>query len=160
KTARFRAEALLAARLQHPNIVQVFEVGQLPDGRPFFVMEYIEGGSLASHIAGTPQPAEDAARLVVTVARAVQHAHLIGIVHRDLKPANILLQRTEERGQRKEDRGKQSEAGNQDPGTGSSDLCSLSSVLCPLASVLWPKVADFGLAKDLGDSGGASRTGD
>ena len=54
-------------------------------------MEYVEGGSLAGRIAGAPQPAEDAAHLVVILARAVHYAHQMGIVHRDLKPANVLL---------------------------------------------------------------------
>jgi tetratricopeptide (TPR) repeat protein/WD40 repeat protein len=88
--ARFRAEAEAVARLQHPNVVQVHEVGE-QDGRPFFSMEFVEGGSLAGKLAGTPQPARPAAELVEVLARAIQAAHQRGIVHRDLKPANILL---------------------------------------------------------------------
>jgi hypothetical protein len=88
--ARFRAEAQAVARLQHPNIVQVHEVGE-HGGLPFFSLEFVEGGSLASRLDGTPwQPAE-AARLVLTLARAVGHAHARGVVHRDLKPGNTLL---------------------------------------------------------------------
>lgn len=88
--ARFRAEAEASARLQHPNFVQVFEVGQV-NGRPYFSMEYVAGGSLAQHLAHTPPSARQAAELVETLARAVQAAHERGIVHRDLKPSNVML---------------------------------------------------------------------
>jgi eukaryotic-like serine/threonine-protein kinase len=87
---RFQVEAEAVARLQHPNIVQVFEVGQR-DGLPFFSLEFVDGGSLARRIAGEPMPARQAAALLETLARAVHHAHTQGIVHRDLKPANVLL---------------------------------------------------------------------
>ena len=87
---RFLREAEAVAGLRHPNIVQVYDVGDL-DGRPYFTMEFVEGGSLAQKLAGTPQPAGQAAALVATLAEAVQVAHQSGIVHRDLKPANILL---------------------------------------------------------------------
>src|SRR5262249_46522984 len=80
----FRREAEAVARLQHPNIVQVFEVGT-HDGRPFFSQEYVEGGSLAERLACTPLPPGEAARLAETLARAVHHSHQRGIVHRDLK---------------------------------------------------------------------------
>ncbi len=88
--ARFRTEAVAVARLQHPNIVQVYEVGDLK-GCPYFSLEYVPGGSLAEHLDGKPWPARRAARLVETLARAVNHAHRQGIVHRDLKPANVLV---------------------------------------------------------------------
>jgi predicted Ser/Thr protein kinase len=87
---RFRAEAETAARLQHPNIVQVYDVGE-HQGRPFFSMELIDGTSLAEQGAGRPLPPREAAALVETVARAADHAHQHGVVHRDLKPANVLL---------------------------------------------------------------------
>jgi serine/threonine-protein kinase len=87
---RFLREAAAVAGLQHANIVQVYGAGD-HDGRPYFTMEYIEGGSLAQQLAGTPQPARQAAALVAALAEAVQVAHQGGIVHRDLKPANILL---------------------------------------------------------------------
>jgi tetratricopeptide (TPR) repeat protein len=78
------------AGLRHANIVQVHEAGDV-DGRPYFTMEFVEGGSLAHQLAGTPQPARQAAALVAAVAEAVHAAHQRGIVHRDLKPGNILL---------------------------------------------------------------------
>src|SRR5262245_17276988 len=87
---RFLREAETVAGLRHANIVQVHDMGDL-DGRPYFTMEYVEGGSLARKLAGTPQPADKAAALVATLAQAVQVAHQSGIVHCDLKPANILL---------------------------------------------------------------------
>jgi len=87
---RFRIEAEAAARLQHPNIVQVFEVGEA--GRhPYCALEFVEGGSLAARLAGKPLPDRQAARLVEALARAVQLAHSRNVVHRDLKPANVLL---------------------------------------------------------------------
>jgi serine/threonine-protein kinase len=87
---RFRREAEAVAGLRHPNVVQVYDVDDA-DGRPYFTMEFVEGGSLAQKLAGTPQPARQAAQLLATLAEAVQLAHQGGIVHRDLKPANILL---------------------------------------------------------------------
>jgi serine/threonine protein kinase len=88
--ALFRTEAEAVARLQHPNIVQIHEVGD-QNGLPYFALEFCAGGSLAQKLQGTPLPPELAARLVETLARAMQAAHRAGIVHRDLKPANILL---------------------------------------------------------------------
>ncbi len=87
---RFRIEAQAVARLQHPNIVQVYEVGE-HEGRPFFSMEFCPGGGLDTKLNGTPMPPAEAARLVETLARAVQAAHDKGVVHRDLKPANVLM---------------------------------------------------------------------
>src|SRR6516162_3873402 len=87
---RFLREAEAVAGLRHENIVRVYDVGD-HDGRPYFTMEYVEGGSLAQKLAGAPQPAREAARLVATVAGAVRAAHQSGVVHRDLKPANVLL---------------------------------------------------------------------
>src|SRR5262249_17045465 len=83
--ARLGAEAEAVARLQHPNIVQIHEVSQ-QDGRPFFSLEFVAGGSLAGRLDGTPQPPRRAAHLVELLARAVHAAHEKGIVHRDLKP--------------------------------------------------------------------------
>ncbi len=87
---RFRIEAEAIARLQHPNIVQIHEVGE-HEGRPFFSLEFVEGGSLQQKLQAAPQPPREAARLAETLARAMHAAHERGIVHRDLKPANVLL---------------------------------------------------------------------
>jgi serine/threonine protein kinase len=87
---RFLAEAETVARLRHPNIVQIHTIGD-HDGRPFIELEYIEGGSLAGRLDGTPWPASRAAPLIETMARVVHQAHALGVVHRDLKPANVLM---------------------------------------------------------------------
>jgi eukaryotic-like serine/threonine-protein kinase len=88
--ARFRTEAEAIARLRHPHIVQIHEVGE-HDGLPFFSLEFCPGGSLDRKLAGTPLPPGEAAALVETLARAMHAAHRKGVVHRDLKPSNVLL---------------------------------------------------------------------
>jgi WD40 repeat protein len=88
--ARFRAEAEAVARLQHPHIVAVHEVGE-HGGLPFFSMELVDGGSLDRHLRGRQLAAPEAAGLVEKLARAMHAAHEKGVVHRDLKPANVLL---------------------------------------------------------------------
>src|SRR5262249_52461198 len=89
--ARFLIEARAAARMRHPNVVQIYEVSEHA-GAPYFAMEFVEDGSLDRLLAGQPQPADLAADLIRTLALAVQHAHEQKVVHRDLKPANVLLQ--------------------------------------------------------------------
>jgi serine/threonine-protein kinase len=121
---RFRAEAKLVGRLQHPNIVQIYEAGE-QDGFPFLALEFMSGGSLRNRLNGAPQPPDWSARLVEVLARAVHAAHQAGIVHRDLKPGNVLF---------------------------TSGLADDSQSRLPNAS--WtageiPKIADFGLAKAL-----------
>ena len=88
---RFLVEAEATARLQHPNIVQIYEVGQ-HQGRPFLALEFVNGGTLSQRTAGKPQPPRDAASLVQSLAGAVQFAHEQGVLHRDLKPGNVLIQ--------------------------------------------------------------------
>ncbi len=88
--ARFRTEAEALARVHHPNIVQVYEVG-VAAGRPYFSLEYCEGGSLSRYLNGTPLPPREAARMVHTLALAVEAAHRQRVLHRDLKPGNVLV---------------------------------------------------------------------
>jgi serine/threonine protein kinase len=130
--ARFRIEAEAAARVQHPNVVQIYEVGE-HQGRPYFAMELVEGGSLDRHLAGRPQPASQAAELLRTLALAVQHAHAQKVIHRDLKPANILLVT-----------GGEWRVAGEDTG-----LHSSPATRQPSPATLFPKIADFGLAKRL-----------
>jgi WD40 repeat protein len=115
---RLQQEARAVGRLRYANIVQVYDVGE-QSGRPFLAMELVEGGSLAAYAAHRPQPPNAAARLIDTLARAVQYAHDHGVVHRDLKPGNVLLQAEE----------------------GKSAIFDLRAAI--------PKITDFGLAKDL-----------
>jgi serine/threonine protein kinase len=88
--ARFRLEAEAIAKVQQPNIVQIYEIGE-HQGMSYLSIEYVEGCSLDKVLSGTPQPPRHAAELVEVLAKAVQAAHDRGIVHRDLKPANVLL---------------------------------------------------------------------
>jgi serine/threonine protein kinase/WD40 repeat protein/Tfp pilus assembly protein PilF len=145
--ARFRTEAEAIGRLQHSNIVAIYEVGE-QNGRPYLCMEYVGGGSLAQKLTGMPQPAQPAAQLVETLARAMHYAHEHGIVHRDLKPANILLQESEVRSQK-------SIVGDQGSKRNSTQPNSTDPY--PLISNLFPKITDFGLAKILAE-GPASQT--
>jgi serine/threonine protein kinase/tetratricopeptide (TPR) repeat protein len=134
---RFRREADALARHQHPNVVQIFEVGE-QEGRPYLVLEFVEGGSLAQALNGSPQPPREAAQLVETLARAVHYAHQQGIVHRDLKPANVLL----------------ASGGWEHP-----DALTRSGGSHPPLAGLVPKITDFGLAKRLGGEAGWTQTG-
>jgi serine/threonine-protein kinase len=87
---RFLAEAEAVARLEHPGIVPIFEVGS-HEGQLFFSMKYIEGQTLAGMLSKGPLPGAQAAEILVKVARAIDYAHSRGVLHRDLKPANILI---------------------------------------------------------------------
>ncbi|HEY1192467.1 MAG TPA: serine/threonine-protein kinase, partial [Gemmata sp.] len=143
--ARFRTEAESAARLKHPNIVTVYEVGTA-GGQAYLCMEFVSGPTLAEKVRTEgPLPPREAAGLVAVIARAVEHAHLEGILHRDLKPSNILL------GKGKGGRAKE----EPDPGSGSG-AASLALPPGPFA----PKVSDFGLAKKIDNSGSITKTGD
>ena len=144
--ARFRTEAESAARLKHPNIVTVHEVGTV-GGQAYLCMEFVGGQTLAEKVrTGGPLPPREAARLVAIIAHAVQHAHSFGILHRDLKPSNILLTYVE--GRKVESRKVE------DPLTLGSDFTTLR-----LYEFTTPKVADFGLAKKIDGSGSLTRTG-
>jgi eukaryotic-like serine/threonine-protein kinase len=88
--ARFRIEAEAVAKQRHPNIIQIFDIGEV-GGLPFVALELLEGGSLDDFLAGTPQPAEASASLSATLARAIHAAHQAGIIHRDLKPSNVMF---------------------------------------------------------------------
>jgi tetratricopeptide (TPR) repeat protein len=87
---RFQTEAEAVASLQHPNIVQIYEVGEY-EGVPYFSLEYVDGGSLVQKLKDRPLRSREAARLLQTLARAIHYAHEHGVVHRDIKPANVLL---------------------------------------------------------------------
>jgi tetratricopeptide (TPR) repeat protein len=87
---RFLREAEAVARLQHPNIVQVYDIGE-QSGQPFLALELVEGVNLGERIRGIPQSPEGAARLIETLARAIGYAHRSGVIHRDLKPTNVLV---------------------------------------------------------------------
>ncbi len=89
---RFQREAAAVAKCQHPNLVQIFQVGE-HENDPYLVLEYVEGDTLAKFLDGKPKPAGAAAAMVEKLARAIAHAHGRGVVHRDLKPANVLLDR-------------------------------------------------------------------
>jgi len=133
--ARFQVEAEAIARLQHPNIVQVYEIGE-HEGKPFFSLEFCGGGSLAQKLSGTPLPAHQAAALVETLARAMQAAHDRNIIHRDLKPGNILL----------------ASGGRKPPdGAPATENAHESGGLRPPLAI--PKITDFGLAKKLDEAG-------
>jgi WD40 repeat protein len=136
--SRFQAEAEAAARLRHPNIVQVYEVGT-HDGQPFFSLEYVEGGTLTQRLARALPPPRDAAQLLRDLALAVAHAHAHGIIHRDLKPANVLLAFSD-----------------QPSAISQKGSAELSADRCWLTA---PKITDFGLAKRLDCDTGQTQTG-
>jgi WD40 repeat protein/serine/threonine protein kinase len=143
--ARFLLEAQAVARLHHPHIVQIHDIGECGDV-PYFCLEFVDGGSLDKKLAGTPQPPRAAAELVETLARAMHHAHQCQVVHRDLKPANILLQRKSATpAPKSEIRNPKSE---KDGGL-VADFGFRISDLGLGISEFDPKVTDFGLAKQL-----------
>jgi serine/threonine protein kinase/WD40 repeat protein len=145
RRARFLAEANAIGRLQHPYVVDIYEVGEFA-GQLFLALEWLNGGSLASHLTGEPQHPVATAALIEKVARGIHYAHECGIVHRDLKPSNILLQFPvvpPSINELPKDVGEVAtarEAMAAQPANKSVDVqVSLSQAV--------PKVADFGLAK-------------
>jgi eukaryotic-like serine/threonine-protein kinase len=136
--ARFQREAEAVARLQHPHIVQIHEIGQ-QNGLPYFSLEFVNAGSLAQFMGGIPQPPLPCAEFLLVLARAMHYAHKRGVVHRDLKPANILLHLDES----------QLLKNGHDPDT---------ALLRALASYV-PKISDFGLAHHIGGEERPTRVG-
>jgi serine/threonine protein kinase len=90
---RFNAEAVLMRKLDHPNALRVHDIDETEDGRPFIVMEYVEGRDLASLLADGPMEPVRAARIVMQACEALGAAHRLGIIHRDIKPTNIMVSR-------------------------------------------------------------------
>ncbi len=88
---RFRREAEAVAKLDHPNILPIYEIGQSEEGLPFYSMKFASGGSLRAAAPGLQAQPNECARLMAKVARAIDYAHQRGILHRDLQPGNILL---------------------------------------------------------------------
>src|SRR5215469_873398 len=89
--ARFNNERQALAMMDHPNIAQIFDAGATAKGRPYFVMEYIEGASITQYCDSERMSTKDRLTLFLAVCRAIQHAHQKGVIHRDLKPSNVLV---------------------------------------------------------------------
>jgi eukaryotic-like serine/threonine-protein kinase len=137
--ARFRQEAEAVARLHHPNIIQIYDIGE-SEGHPYLALEFVEGNSLAQLLMGVPQPHLPAARLVETLASAIHYAHQQGIIHRDLKPANILLVSSE--------------------AVVPTSAVRHEPLSAPTLTTHQPKITDFGLAKRLDSYNTGTNSGD
>ncbi|MEZ6142798.1 MAG: serine/threonine-protein kinase [Zavarzinella sp.] len=150
---RFQHEAEVIARLQHPNLIQIFEVGEA-HGSLFLALEYVEGGTLDQQLDGTPWSAVATATLMEKLARAIDYSHQHGVVHRDLKPANILLKLPPPK-----------EGGSTHPKAAESTKEQFSGA----STILYvsprdqteaiPKITDFGLAKDIQANQGQTQSG-
>jgi WD40 repeat protein/serine/threonine protein kinase len=151
---RFHREAEVAAGLQHPGIVQIYEVGRW-EGYSYLALECVRGGTLAQRLAGNPQEPRQAAALVETLARTMHHAHTHGVIHRDLKPANVLLTSPSP------------PRGGPSPTEGRGGSKPTSVPLSPGwergsggEGLGVPKITDFGLAKRLDTASGDTKSGD
>jgi serine/threonine protein kinase/Tfp pilus assembly protein PilF len=155
---RFRVEAEMAARVRHPNVVQVYESGAVA-GQPYQVLEWVEGGTLAGYLKGRLQTANVCARTVELLARAIHVAHCNGVVHRDLKPGNVLMASAG-------GTGSSSALGVAVSGTARTrtrltfrDALSVTLAVDGRPVTLTPKIADFGLAKQLVGATHQTQTG-
>jgi len=144
---RFRREAEIIAKLNHRNIVHIYQIGEV-QGQTFLALEYVDGGSLRDRLTGNPVKPTVAAGLIEQLARGMQHAHRKGVIHRDIKPANILLARYGD------------SMGGPVPAADESaaNSAEIDPTRLPLAYCL-PKLTDFGLAQLLDRSGVISDPG-
>lgn len=143
---RFRAEAESAAKLDHPNIIPIYEVGEFK-GRHFFSMSFVDGESLGKRLTDGPLAPEAAARLLLIITQAIAYAHRRGVIHRDLKPANILLAFDEAAIELPEH------------GSSSSHNSARSGCFNDRGLSYSPRVTDFGLAKVVTGEDGMTLTG-
>src|SRR5262249_16201740 len=159
-------EARAVAGLGHPHIVPVYDFGTC-EGRPFFSMKLIEGGSLDRHLVRFAGDPKAAARLLATAARAVHHAHQRGLLHRDLKPANILLRKKSEIRNSKFETNSNPETQTQNPkpggrspglGIGDSNYEFVSNFEFRISD-FEPHVTDFGLARRVEGGSGQTQQG-
>ena len=168
--ARFKSEAKLAASLQHPNIVQIYEIGE-QDSYAFMAMEYVPGGNLHQYLKTHSPTPREAAELLEPIARAMHHAHEKGIIHRDLKPGNILMVQVysppEMRGGGSVDgkRPKQRELSPEERRLEKTDEMPIGGLPLPVPqttsapSLPTVKITDFGLAKNINQSMHLTATG-
>jgi serine/threonine protein kinase len=161
---RFRLEAEMVARVRHPNVVQVFDSGSL-DGHPYLVLEWVDGGTLAGYLKEGLQPPDVGARTVRVLARAIHAAHCNGIIHRDLKPGNILAAghgpTTGNSSDSARPASRPTSATSPRAGSTASNLDTLNVTLSLGGKrvSMTPKIADFGLAKQLGGDSDLTETG-
>lgn len=148
---RFTMEAEAAAKLEHPNIVPIYEIGEI-DGQHFFSMGFVEGGSLDQVLRENPLSPRVAAQLMTQVADAIEFAHGKQVVHRDLKPANILLSR-------KSSSNSESIIGTIESSRTRKPTTTDRTLVSQIELEWTPKVSDFGLAKQIGSGSELTGTG-
>jgi WD40 repeat protein/serine/threonine protein kinase len=157
--ARFRQEAEAVAQLHHPNIVQIFDIGEA-GGHSYCALELVEGGSLVQYLRGMPQPADVAARLVEVLARTVHFAHERGIVHRDLKPGNVLLTYPSPQPPPRSGEGETADIPSLTLPARSSSLSASGRGVGEGLRDAVPKITDFGLAKRADEQTHATLSGE